>query len=70
MSKAFIAGLITSVGLLVAVTVGASRTGQESAEEQAFRKELLDATPVLRDVFTEKQRIHSRLYPFYQLQRA
>ena len=70
MSKAFIAGLAMGGALLVAVSVGAYRTGQESAEEQAFRKESLDATPILHDVLTEKQRIHSKLYPEYQLKRA
>jgi hypothetical protein len=61
MSKAFIAGLATGAAMLVALTVGACRTGRESAEEQAFRKEVGDATPILHDVSTEKQRIHSRL---------
>jgi hypothetical protein len=70
MSKAFIAGLATGGALLVAVTVGAYRTSQESAEKQAFRKQLPDATPVERNVLTEKQRIHSRLYQGYQLERA
>ena len=41
MSKAFIAGLAMGGALLVAVSVGAYRTGQESAEEQAFRKEFI-----------------------------
>jgi hypothetical protein len=67
MSTAFIAGLAMGGALLVAVAVGACRVGPESAEEQAFRKELGDATPILHDVLTEKQRVHSRLYPDYHL---
>jgi hypothetical protein len=69
MSKAFVAGLVSGVALLVAITVGASRRGQQRMEEEAFRKESLDATPVQLGVLSDKQRIHSRLYS-YQLERA
>jgi hypothetical protein len=70
MSKTFVAGLVAGAAVLVTVTVGASLRGHQKVEEEVFRKELLDATPVQLGVLIDKQSIHSRLYTSYQLQRA
>jgi len=65
MSKAFVAGVVSVVALLIVVVVEASRLPHQSAEEAAFQKELPDATPVQVGVLTERQRIHSKLYDRY-----
>jgi hypothetical protein len=70
MSKAFVAGLVTALALLLVVGVGASRLRRQSAEEAAFQNELPDATPVQVGVLTERQRIHSKLFTHYKVTSA
>lgn len=69
MSKAFVAGFVAGLALLIVVGVGASRLHHQSAEEAAFQGELPDATPVQIGFLTEQQRIHSKLYAHYLSER-
>jgi hypothetical protein len=67
MSKAFVAGLVAGVTLLIVVGVGASCHRHQTADEEAFQKELPDATPVRLGVLTKKQRYRSKLCRHYQV---
>jgi len=65
MSKGFVIGCLTGLFLLGIIGVGASRPKQKDLEQQKYRAEILDATPVQVGILTRKQRSHSKLYNGY-----
>ncbi|HEU4387847.1 MAG TPA: hypothetical protein VFV34_08625 [Blastocatellia bacterium] len=70
MRRSFLFGFLAGLALLITAGVGASRLKQRDKEEQAYRQELVDATPVQLNVLTDKQRVHGRLYSHYAQVRA
>lgn len=80
MIKFFTLGLIVGLALFVSLRTGASRASQKNAEqekiEQAkaeqvmYEKERVDATPVQAKSLTEKQRLNSKHFAYYQEMRG
>lgn len=71
MSKGFIYGLGVGLVLLAVAGAGAARRHQRDAQEEKtraelaqYKEELVNATQVQPGVLTERQRLHSRLYPY------
>ena len=71
MSKAFVAGLVIGIALLVVAGVAgiSQKDAKRDAEKREYEAELVDATPIERGVLTEKQRVHSALYSYAELNR-
>jgi hypothetical protein len=66
MSKAFVAGLIAGlVLLLIAGAAGMSQSdAQKDAEKREYQRELSDATRIDRGVLSETQRVHGALFSY------
>lgn len=71
MSKGFIYGVAVGLVVLAVAGVSASRRHERDSQEDKSRTELaqynealVDATQVQQGVLTERQRLHSRLYPY------
>jgi hypothetical protein len=73
MSKSFVLGFIVGVALLIVAGVGASRLQRKTPEQtraeeedKRYKTEIIDATPVHLNALTDKERIHSNIYPYYR----
>ena len=72
MLKAFVIGFIAGVALLIVGGVAGFQSRQNSPEQlreqqelALYQKEIVDATPAQLNVFSERQRAHSKLYSHY-----
>jgi hypothetical protein len=72
MRKSFLVGFIAGLVLIAVAGAGASKlqnktlsSRDKAAEEEQFRTEAIDATPVQLGVLTSQQRFHSKLYAHY-----
>src|SRR5215471_5708975 len=66
-SRTFVVGFLAGLALVAVGVVGASRMKQKDPDQQQqYRAELADASPVHRGQITENQRIHGRFYADYR----
>src|SRR5215467_2041006 len=66
-SRTFVIGFLAGSALVAVGVVGASRMKQKDPDQQQqYRAELADGTPVQHGQITDNQRIHGRLYANYR----
>lgn len=73
MSKSFVFGFVVGIALLTVAGTGASRVQRKNAEqtraeeeEKRYEAEIVDVTPVHLNSLTDKERIHSKVFPYYR----
>lgn len=66
MSKAYVYGFVAGLLLLIVAGVIGFQAQRKDPEEEAYRAEVVDATPAQIGVLTAKQRIHSNFFTRYQ----
>lgn len=73
MSKAFILGLVVGITLIIVGGVAGFYSPQQSTkseeirrEQELFKIEVVDATPIQLGILTPQQKIHSNLYSHYR----
>jgi hypothetical protein len=66
MKKAYVLGVVTGLALLIVAGVAGFQLQKKDVEDEGYRAELVDASPVQSGAFTERQRVHSKQFAYYQ----